>query len=278
MSQQQKNKKLPLIAISIGVIAVILVGLYFVQLQNTVSIEPTTLNEDTETTKAIKIAQTYVESSPTFSFDGISDSLDMISVNVLESYPVQYRIEFEFDSAQSGYGNRDGQILAQVITPHKISVLVSDGQVISAVTDETWDELNHQYVLKNPKLPSSDKPVKQFDGKVVDYQTLIAAIESRGLSVEPTEEIEDSAFAVPIKVISVAGMDLQVYEFDSESDADAAKQIVSPDGTEIGLSIIRWMDTPHFYSQGKIIVQYIGQNPEMLNLLDSILGNQFAGM
>ncbi|PIN82220.1 MAG: hypothetical protein COV65_07595, partial [Nitrosopumilales archaeon CG11_big_fil_rev_8_21_14_0_20_33_24] len=57
-----------------------------------------------------------------------------------------------------------------------------------------------------------------------------------------------------------------------------AKEIVSSDGTEIGLSVIRWMDTPHFYSQGKIIVQYIGHNPEMLNLLDSFLGNQFAGM
>jgi hypothetical protein len=73
-------------------------------------------------------------------------------------------------------------------------------------------------------------------------------------------------------------MDLQVYEFDSESDVFIAKEIVSSDGTEIGLSIIRWMDTPHFYSQGKIIVQYIGHNPEMLNLLDSFLGNQFAGM
>lgn len=275
---QQKNKKRPLIIASIGAIAAVLVGLYFVPLQNTVAIEPTTLSEDVETSKAIKIAQAYVKSSPTFSFDGIPDSLDMISVNALESYPVQYRIEFEFDSRQSGYGDREDQILAQVITPHKITVVVSGGKVISAVTDETWDELNHQYILKNPKLSSSDKPVKQFDGKVVDYQSLISAIESRGLSAELTEVIDDSAFAVPTKVISVAGMDLQVYEFDSESDTDAAKQIVSPDGTEIGLSVIRWMDNPHFYSQGKIIVQYIGQNPEMLNLLDSLLGNQFAGM
>ncbi len=278
MSQQQKNKKTALIAVSIGAIAAIIVGLYFVPLQNIVAIEPTTISLDVETSNAIEIARAYVKSSPTFAFDGIQDSLDMISVNGLESSPVQHIIEFSFDSTQSGYGNREGQMLAQVITPHTISIVVSGGKVIAAVTDGIWDELNHQYVLKNPKLPSSDKPIEQFDGKVSDYQSLIAAIQSRGLLVEQKETIDDSAFAVPTKVISVAGMDIQVYEFESESDTDAAKQIISPDGTEIGLSVIRWIDNPHFYSQGKLIVQYIGQNPEILNLLDSLLGNQFAGM
>lgn len=276
MSQQQKIKKPALIAVSIGVIAAIMVGLYYVPLQKTVAIEPTTLPEDAETSSAIEIARKYIQSSPTFAFDGIPESLDMISVNTLESYPVQYRIEFAFDSSQSGYGNREGQMLAQVITPHKTSILVSEGQVISAVTDETWDEINHQYVLK--KLPSNDNPVKPFDGKVIDYDTLVDAITSRGLSVELVEESEDSTFSAPAKVISVAGIDVQVFEFLSEADAIAASQTVSEDGTEIGLSVIRWMDNPHFYTQGNIIVLYVGQNPEIMNLLDSLLGNQFAGM
>lgn len=275
MSKLEKNKKRVLAATSIGVIAVI-IGLYFVPLQTTVTIEPTTISEDAGTADAIDAATAFVKSSPTFSFDGVPDSLDMITVNSMESYPVQYKIEFAFDSTHSGYGNREGQVLAQVITPHTMSIIVSEGQVISAVTDGTWDELNHQYVLK--KLPSDNEPVQPFDGTVNNYETLLAAIKSRGLGVEPIEEIDDSVFSVPQKVISVAGIDIQVFEFATEQDAISASQTVSDDGTEIGLSVIRWIDTPHFYTQGNLIVLYVGQNPEILNLLDSLLGAQFAGM
>jgi exosome complex RNA-binding protein Csl4 len=172
-------------------------------------------------------------------------------------------------------------MLAQVITHHKMDIIVSEGNVISAVTDDTWDELNHQYVLKpQSKLPSHDKPVSSFEGTVTDYASLIAAIESRGILVQHRENIpaESSTFSVPIEVISVGGSDVQVFEFKDGSEAIASSLTVSEDGTEIGTSIIRWMDTPHFYTKGNLIVLYVGQNPEITNLLESLLGNQFAGM
>lgn len=277
MSTQQKQKKFVMTAIMIGIIAAGVTGTYFVSAQTTVTMIPIT-QEEQKRNDALGVAQKYIVTSPTFAFDGDINTLDTVYVGSVESIPSQYVIKISFDSSHGGFGNREGQMLIQTITPHTMTILVSEGNVISAVTDEAWDELNHQYVLKQQsKLPSSnDSP--QFDGKVIDFQSLVSAIKSRGLAVEQIEKIDDSAFKVPIQVISVGGMDLQVYEFDSESDVSIAKEIVSSDGTEIGLSIIRWMDAPHFYSQGKIIVQYIGHNPEMLNLLDSFLGNQFAGM
>lgn len=278
MSPQPKQKKFAITAAIIAVAVVGVIGTYFVPAQTTVTTIPIT-QEEQERNDALGVAQRFIVTSPTFAFDGDINTLDTEYVGSLESLPPQYMIKIAFDSAHGGFGNREGQMLTQVITPHKMEIIVSEGNVISAVTDETWDELNHQYVLKpQPKLPSSNEPVTEFDGEVIDYESLILALESKGLSVKQTDEIEDSVFTVPIKVISVGGMDLQVYEFESESDTESAREIVSPDGTEIGLSIIRWMDVPHFYSQGKIIVQYIGHNPEMLNLLDSLLGNQFAGM
>lgn len=264
-------------AIMIGIIAAGVTGTYFVSAQTTVTMIPIT-QEEQKRNDALGVAQKYIVTSPTFAFDGDINTLDTVYVGSVESIPSQYVIKIFFDSSHGGFGNREGQMLIQAITPHTMTILVSEGNVISAVTDEVWDEINHQYVLKQqPKLSSSNNS-PQFDGKVIDFQSLVSAIKSRGLAVEQIEKIDDSAFEVPIQVISVGGMDLQVYEFDSESDVSIAKEIVSSDGTEIGLSIIRWMDTPHFYSQGKIIVQYIGHNPEMVNLLDSFLGNQFAGM
>jgi len=277
MSTQQKQKKFVMTAIMIGIVAAGVTGTYFVSAQTTVTMIPIT-QEEQKRNDALGVAQKYIVTSPTFAFDGDINTLDTVYVGSVESIPSQYVIKISFDSSHGGFGNREGQMLIQAITPHTMTILVSEGNVISAVTDETWDELNHQYVLKQQsKLPSSNYS-PQFDGKVIDSQSLVSTIKSKGLVVEQIEKIDDSAFEVPIQVISIGGMNLQVYEFDSESDVSIAKEIVSSDGTEIGLSVIRWMDTPHFYSQGKIIVQYIGHNSEMLNLLDLFLGNQFAGM
>src|SRR3990170_4326234 len=259
--------KFAIIAAIIGVIVVGVAGAYFVPAQTTLTIIPTT-QEDQERNDALGVAQGFILTSPTFAFDGDINTLDTEYVGSAESFPPQYMIKIAFDSAHGGFGNREGQVLTQVITPHKMDIIVSEGIVISAVTDETWDEMNHQYVLKKPqpKLPSSDEPIIPFDGMVTDYSSLVDAISSRGVLVES------------IKVISVGGADIQVFEFQSESDAKTASLTVSKDGTEIGTSIIRWIDTPHFYTNGKLIVLYVGHNPEIVNLLESFLGKQFAGM
>lgn len=279
MSEQKKSKKFGISVVIIAIIIVVITSAYLIPTQTIVTIIPET-EEDKKRNEALGVAQRYVVTTPTFAFDGDINTLETKNVDILETSPTSYLIEFTFDSANSGYGNREGQNLSQIITTHKIEIVVSEGIVVSAVTDGQWDELNHQYVLKNPKpkLQSNNDPISTFEGKVKDYSSLIAAIKSRGILVNEIEILDDSFFSVPIKVISVGGIDLQVYEFNTKSDMETAMRIVSSDGTEIGLSIIRWMDVPHFYSQDQIIVQYIGQNPEILNLLDSLLGKQFAGM
>jgi hypothetical protein len=282
MSQHLKHKKFAIVAAIIGIIAAGATGAYFIPAQTVPTTIPPTV-QDVEAGKAIDIAQRFVrEESPTFTFDGITDTVDLVGVTAMPSTPQEYAIVIQFTSAHGGFGNREGQMLTQALTPHEMQILVSEGSVISAVTDETWDELNNQYVLKKPqpKLLSHDDPITPFEGDVTDYASLAEAIKSRGILVEHIEEIaaESSSFSVPTHVISVGGADVQVFEFQSESDAQASSLTISEDGTEIGTSIIRWIDTPHFYTKGKLIVLYVGQNPEMTNLLESLLGTQFAGM
>ncbi|WKT58169.1 hypothetical protein QVH35_01265 [Candidatus Nitrosotenuis chungbukensis] len=280
MSQHLKHKKFAITAAIIGVIAAGATGAYFIPAQTAPTTIPPTV-QDIEEGKAVDIAQRFVRGeSPTFTFDGIADTVDLVGVTAMPN-PQEYEIVIQFTSAHGGFGNREGQMLTQALTPHEMRILISEGSVISAVIDETWDELNNQYVLKpQPKLPSHDSPVTPFEGEVTDYASLVEAIRSRGILVEHVEEIaaESSSFSVPTQVISVGGADVQVFEFQSESDAQASGLTVSDDGTEIGTSIIHWIDTPHFYTKGKLIVLYVGQNPEMTNLLESLLGTQFAGM
>lgn len=275
--KMSKQKKLAIIAAVAAVSAIM--AAYFVPAQTTVNIEPVE-GEDEDTPRAIAAALDYVRISPTFAFDGVEDTIKIESIVKDLSLPPQYRIAVSFESTHGGFGDREGQMLTQVMTPHTMQIVVSDGSVMSAVTDGVWDEQNHQYVLKHPseKLVPSDESVSAPSGPVSDYESLVGHVKSRGIAVEPVEELDDSPFSTTTKVISVGGATVQVYEFQSESDAESAMLTVSEDGTEIGTSIIRWIDTPHFYAKGKIIVLYVGQNPEVTGLLESLLGNQFAGM
>lgn len=52
---------------------------------------------------------------------------------------------------------------------------------------------------------------------------------------------------------------------------------VAPDGGSIGTSMVTWVDTPHFYKAGRIIVLYVGSDETVLGLLAKVMGAQFAG-
>jgi len=151
MTTHLKHRKFAITAAIIGAIVVSLLVLYFAPLQTELTRIPTT-PEDQERNDALGVAQRFIPTSPTFAFDGMIDTLDVESVSIMESFPVQYNIKASYTSAHGGFGNREGQILTQVITPHKVDIIVSEGIVISAVTDESWDELNHQYVLKKTAI------------------------------------------------------------------------------------------------------------------------------
>lgn len=53
---------------------------------------------------------------------------------------------FKFESRQAGYGDRTGQLLAEVITPHEAEVTVGCGDVKVAVMDGRWDMLSDKFL------------------------------------------------------------------------------------------------------------------------------------
>jgi len=97
--------------------------------------------DDTPHGEAEDMAIEFLKNGPTFSFDGVPSSIDVIEVIAAESYPVQYFITIAFECSHAGYGDRKGQVLAQVITAHEIRIALSDGVIGSAIIDNQWDEL-----------------------------------------------------------------------------------------------------------------------------------------
>ena len=271
----QKNKKIVL-AIVITCVGILALSALFVPSKITLTRIPET-ESDKQKNEALGIAQKYVVTTPTFAFDGIINTLDTEHVEMMQSYSPQYLIIMAFDSSHDGYGDRQGQDTEKGITHHRMEIVVSQGKVISAVTDKIWDEINNKSIQKTQSKLHSSNEIIEFNGEVKDLTSLTYALKSRGLDVKSTERIPDSFFSVPTTVLSISGIDVQIYEFTSEYDIAKARAIVSQDGTQIGPNSVRWMDVPHFYSKEKMIVQYIGHNPEITSMLESFLGNQFAG-
>ncbi len=115
------------------------------------------------------------------------------------------------------------------------------------------------------------------DGLASDYDSLVEKLQSAGAAVEEGDELLQPFFSVPAKVIKVNGSDVQVFEYAEAASADEEAAQVSADGFSIGTTMLSWMDTPHFYKSGKLIVLYVGSDAEVLTTLEQALGPQFAG-
>lgn len=87
------------------------------------------------------IAENFVKNSPTYKYDGISETFKL-SDTVPVGNGIQY--VFEFDCRHAGYGDRTGQVLAQVITHHVAMIIVENEQVISALLDGHWDMIHQK--------------------------------------------------------------------------------------------------------------------------------------
>lgn len=114
-------------------------------------------------------------------------------------------------------------------------------------------------------------------GEIGGYVELVDVLRQAGASVEPQGAVQQEFFPVGAQVIQVDGQDVQVFEFaDPEAQQAAAAQI-SPDGSTIGTTMVTWVEPPHFWAKGRVIVLYVGSDAGTIDLLGQVLGEQIAG-
>ena len=136
----------------LGVIVVVMVALMLGACAKsaTESTTPTVTPTDEVKVKEVnqeesqKIAKEFVKTSPTFVFDGISDSLKLTDSSSLSRCQFCWAFTFEFESRHAGYGDRTGQMLAQVITLHKVTLIVEQGEIKYAEMDGKWDMIKQK--------------------------------------------------------------------------------------------------------------------------------------
>lgn len=127
--------------------------------------------ENTGSQAAVDLAIEWLKNAPTYGFDGIEDSIQInatstsktiegSSSGVSQEVETKYIIYLDFQCSQPGYGDRTDMILAQVITDHQAIICVEQGEVITAIIDEIWDEYN-QFTIPLPETlaPSHVAPI-----------------------------------------------------------------------------------------------------------------------
>jgi len=71
--------------------------------------------------------------------------------------------------------------------------------------------------------------------------------------------------------------ELQLLEYGSAAAAQADGHQIQADGSGTATTIVDWVAPPHFFLKGRVMVLYVGSDPAVLSLLQSLLGPQFAG-
>jgi len=86
------------------------------------------------------IAFAFIKESPTYRFDGIEGSLELVHTENL-SGSEGWQFTYRFQSSHGGHGDRTGQTLTQAITPHEARITVQKYNVMRATMDRRWDVL-----------------------------------------------------------------------------------------------------------------------------------------
>ena len=108
-------------------------------------------------------------------------------------------------------------------------------------------------------------------------EEFLTELREKGVEPEKGDAVEQAFFSVIGTSVNVNGEGVQVFEYDSAETMESDAILVDASGSPIGTTMVAWMATPHFYKKGRILVLYVGDNAGTLEVLERVLGTQFAG-
>ena len=113
--------------------------------------------------------------------------------------------------------------------------------------------------------------------QVFDLADFAETLFANGVPVELGFEEVFGFLPVPALHFNIQGADVLVFEFIGPGTTIAVASVISEDGSTINGEVIDWPATPHFFVEGRVIVLYLGDDPQILSILTAFLGPQVAG-
>ncbi len=113
------------------------------------------------------------------------------------------------------------------------------------------------------------------------YEDLITNLEKMDFNIA-AEDVEKDILQGQRKWLTInENENITVYLYESNEKMEEDASYIDKGGSSYTNGIknveISWVSYPHFFKKGNIIVLYVGENPEIINALEGLLGAQFAG-
>ena len=113
------------------------------------------------------------------------------------------------------------------------------------------------------------------------YNDLVANFEKMNFNVV-SEDVEESILQGQRKWLTIdENENISVYLYENKEKMEKDSSYLSKDGFSYddgkGIKSISWTSHPHFFKKDNMIVLYVGENPEIINLLKEMMGLQFSG-
>lgn len=157
-------------------------------------------------------------------------------------------------------------------------IVVVMGLLVSCGEDKKSEKSTATTAAPSPETTASFSPTETTAQTIDSLEALIVALTEAGLSVEEDESVDQPFLNTEGQLLTInKEASLQVFVYDTEADATTDADTIAPNGGSAGTSMLAWLDTPHFYRSGKMIVIYVGSDTMLISVLENILGPQFAG-
>ena len=172
---------------------------------------------------------------------------------------------------------------------NRVAIIIMTGLLVLVVACTTTTQAPEATVTPVPTSASTrelvDEPtVEAFEEPTTvshehengGYVELVDSLRAAGAIVDPVGEVSQPFFSVGGQVITVDGVDVQVFEYPNAAAAGAEAALISPNASSVGTSMMAWVATPHFYALNRIIVLYVGDNQAVVGALNGVLGQPVA--
>ena len=98
-----------------------------------------------------------------------------------------------------------------------------------------------------------------------------------GLGVEEASPPEyDSIFRAERVLLLVGDVELRVYEYADESAREAISATIAADGWSVNQVQVEWIDAPHYWVEGRVIVLYLGDDADAIDIVREVLGDEYT--
>jgi hypothetical protein len=126
-----------------------------------------------------------------------------------------------------------------------------------------------------PATPTPELPPAPPTGPVSRapaFDVLVTELRAAGFSVEVGEAVNEPFFSVAGRGAKASGGRLEVFEYPNAAARQADSDKISPDGFQVGNSMVDWVDQPHFFAHGAALVLYVGRDAGLIDQLTTLYG------